>query len=428
MPVLLPPAPPTGIESLATDTSVTLSWTAPTGETVTGYQVLRRTGATGDGADDFTVLVDDTGSDATTYTDTTVASSTAYVYRIKSRNDNGLGPASADVDVTTEAPLIVLPGSHFGVGVTPTELIVEEGGANAYDVVLDSQPTADVTVTVTVPTGSNLTVDEDTLTFTDVNWNVAQTVTVTAAADGNTVTDMATITHAATSTDTDYGSGITIHSVSVTIYDSSFRVRIKRGDEELELTEGDSIGEQLCFSLSDLPTEDVTVTLTAEDGSELHIYPTEFTVTDTGEHCSTVTAGPDVDGDDDEVTITLEASGDSYDASPTEQVQVGVDDLGGSPSPGVWVGGMIIAPDIRINEFGDEVNRGLKPTPVHRGGRLPQLRGGADLSADRGCVDEGHGHEHQPDHNVNPPGRHNIRNSQADGCFKEPDLHGHQLA
>ena len=69
------------IDSVAHN-SVTLSWDDPGDSTITGYQILRRHRAT-QPAGVFSVIEDDTGSAATTYTDSTVEASTSYVYRIK---------------------------------------------------------------------------------------------------------------------------------------------------------------------------------------------------------------------------------------------------------------------------------------------------------------------------------------------------------
>lgn len=44
--------------------------------------------------DALTVYVSDTGSTATTYTDTGTSLATRYVYRIKAKNDHGASPWS----------------------------------------------------------------------------------------------------------------------------------------------------------------------------------------------------------------------------------------------------------------------------------------------------------------------------------------------
>ena len=52
---------------------------------------------------DFTTIEDDTGTNATTYTDDTVAPSTRYAYRVKARNAHGLSQRSKSVRATTPA-------------------------------------------------------------------------------------------------------------------------------------------------------------------------------------------------------------------------------------------------------------------------------------------------------------------------------------
>ena len=93
-----PPAKPTGLITAASYDSVLLSWTDPGDDTITGYQVLR-----GPDADNLAVLVDDTGSATSSYTDGNVAAETTYVYAVKARNADGLGPQSDPVSVTTPA-------------------------------------------------------------------------------------------------------------------------------------------------------------------------------------------------------------------------------------------------------------------------------------------------------------------------------------
>ena len=55
-----------------------------------------------------------------------------------------------------------------GVSVTPMSLTVGEGNTtgNSYTLVLNNQPTADVTVTVEGHSGTNVTPSPTTLTFT----------------------------------------------------------------------------------------------------------------------------------------------------------------------------------------------------------------------------------------------------------------------
>ena len=101
------PSAPTALSSRWTvqgePDGMVLNWTAPQGS-VTGYQVLRTETPTivhwweplpHDGCVPFQVVhVEDTGSDATTYTDTDVAEGVTYTYRVRAINSNGVGPQS----------------------------------------------------------------------------------------------------------------------------------------------------------------------------------------------------------------------------------------------------------------------------------------------------------------------------------------------
>ncbi|MCW2971805.1 MAG: hypothetical protein JWN72_78, partial [Thermoleophilia bacterium] len=70
-----------------------------------------------------------------------------------------------------------------GITVAANAFTLAEGGSSTTaDVVLASQPTADVTIAVTSP-DSQLLVDQSTLTFTALDWNVPQTITIDAVDD-----------------------------------------------------------------------------------------------------------------------------------------------------------------------------------------------------------------------------------------------------
>uniref|UniRef100_UPI001CFF5082 hypothetical protein n=1 Tax=Microseira wollei TaxID=467598 RepID=UPI001CFF5082 len=89
--------------------------------------------------------------------------------------------------------------------------ITEGGATDTYEIVLTSQPTADVTIAIN--NGTQTGTSPTSLTFTSANWNTPQTVTVSAindnVAEGN---HSGTISHTATSSDANYN-GITINSV-----------------------------------------------------------------------------------------------------------------------------------------------------------------------------------------------------------------------
>ena len=106
-----------------------------------------------------------------------------------------------------------------GVTVSKTSLTVAEGGSATYTVVLDTAPSANVTIAVAnrgqSADDSDLTVSPASLTFTSTNYSSAQTVTVSAAQDADDADGTAVVTHTATSTDASYG-GIAIAAVTAT--------------------------------------------------------------------------------------------------------------------------------------------------------------------------------------------------------------------
>ena len=115
----------------------------------------------------------------------------------------------------------IVVSAAAGVTVSKSALTVteEDTTGNTYTVVLDTLPTANVTVTVAGHGGTDVTLTPSILTFTTANWNLALTVTVKAGNDTDTTNDTVTLTHSAASTDSNYG-GITIGSVVVTVADN----------------------------------------------------------------------------------------------------------------------------------------------------------------------------------------------------------------
>ena len=109
-----------------------------------------------------------------------------------------------------------------GVTVSPTDLTLSEGANATYTLVLDTEPTENVTVTPSVSGRADVTVSA-ALTFTATDWDQAQTVTVSAAQDADASNDKATIKHAVSGAD--YGAnGAMADDVSVTVDDDETAV------------------------------------------------------------------------------------------------------------------------------------------------------------------------------------------------------------
>ncbi len=97
-----PPDQPTGLDATATHDSVTLTWDDPGDDTITGYVILRRVRVNNTGGE-FSELVADTGTAATTYTDDSVQANTTYTYRIKATNEHGVSERSRWFHIDTPA-------------------------------------------------------------------------------------------------------------------------------------------------------------------------------------------------------------------------------------------------------------------------------------------------------------------------------------
>ena len=98
-----PPAKPTGLTGTVAHNQVTLTWDNPQDDSITSYQVLRRNKSIHERGE-FIVHVDDTGSNATSYTDTDVEPEGRYTYRIKAQNANGLSSQSGYFDTQVPQP------------------------------------------------------------------------------------------------------------------------------------------------------------------------------------------------------------------------------------------------------------------------------------------------------------------------------------
>ena len=120
------PGAPTGLTAtfIDTDSTITLSWTAPTGgESPTSYQILREADQAAQEVyveDTYyicTDLVDLTtcAMTATTYIDTTVARDVTYTYEVVALNAGGKGDKSSPATEITSPPTTIIMPDPLGV-------------------------------------------------------------------------------------------------------------------------------------------------------------------------------------------------------------------------------------------------------------------------------------------------------------------------
>ena len=126
-PVRIVPDAPRGLyPETVSQTSVTLSWDDPGDDTITGYRVLRQD-LDGPDPDSLNTVVDDTGSSANSYTDTTVSAGQRYIYRVVAVNDHGASEQSDALHLETPSNLE-----------TPPSLPARPTGLSASEVAHDS--------------------------------------------------------------------------------------------------------------------------------------------------------------------------------------------------------------------------------------------------------------------------------------------------
>src|SRR4029078_9272891 len=89
----------------------------------------------------------------------------------------GVDASNVSVTNTDNDTAGVTVSPAFGLTTT------EAGGTATFTVVLNSQPTADVTIGLSSNDTSEGRVNPASLTFTTGNWNIARTVTVTGVND-----------------------------------------------------------------------------------------------------------------------------------------------------------------------------------------------------------------------------------------------------
>ena len=130
------------------------------------------------------------------------------------------------------------------VTVVPTDLSIEEGDSGQYEVRLDSQPTAAVTISMT-SSDTDVEVTPASLAFDADDWDTFQAVTVRVAEDEDADDKTATITHTAASSDPHYhGEAIAVPSVSIEVVDDEPPVCESIPEQTL------SVSEDLTVNLS----------------------------------------------------------------------------------------------------------------------------------------------------------------------------------
>jgi gliding motility-associated-like protein len=224
-------------------------------------------------------------------------------------NYNGTDPS----DVT----VMNIDDDNAGISVSLISNHVTEAGATAtFTIVLDSEPTADVTINLNSGDLTEGTISDASITFTSGDWDTPQTITVTGVDDdiddGNQFFDIET--SSASSADLIYN-GRTVADVPVINDDddiAGITVSAISGDT-------DESGTTATFTvvLDSEPIADVTISLISDDLSEGTISDAILTFTsgnwDTPQTVTVTGVNDDID-DDDQIYDVLTGDAASADA------------------------------------------------------------------------------------------------------------------
>lgn len=186
-------------------------------------------------------------------------------------NYDGLSDHSVD--------LVNVDNDTAGFTVTDPLGTTSEGGASTtFTIVLNTRPTADVTVDLTSSDVTEGTVSPASVTFTVDNWNSERVITVTGENDGLTDGDQQyTIqTSAAVSTDPRY-SGLDPADVTVTNVDNETPGIIVSAINRATTEAGGTA--TLTIRLRSQPSADVVIPLSSSDITEGTVSPVSLTFT-----------------------------------------------------------------------------------------------------------------------------------------------------
>ena len=239
-------------------------------------------------------------------------------------------PALAIADVVAH----VTDDDNAGATITPTLVAVEEGVpgiTDTYDVELDAEPTANVTITLTP--NAELLVSVPSLVFTPANWNVAQTVTVSA--DDDLVVEASPhaglVTHAMASPDADFN--VAVADVTADIIDNDIP-GVTVTPTSLTVTEGGA-GATFDVVLESVPTANVDVSFDDATGELAVMADVTFTP-----------ATWNVPR-----TITVAATNDFVDEASPETVPIVVDT---TSTDGYYASGTLTIDDVDVDVVDDD--------------------------------------------------------------------------
>lgn len=246
-------------------------------------------------------------------------------------NYSGINPSDVSVvnrDNDTSG-ITVVPAS----GLTVTEASGAGNIAN-FTIILNTKPTADVTIAFSSNDSSEGTVSPASVTFTPATWNTARTISITGVdddrMDGNILFNI--ITSQATSSDNKYAA-INPSDVSVTNIDNDVAGFVINPIAGLQTSEAGT-SASFTIRLSSQPSANILVSFVSSDTGEGTVSPSSVTFNSSNWNTNqTITLtgvnGPDNDGDQPySIAVSVSSTTDpSYLAvTPVNVSAINIDD------------------------------------------------------------------------------------------------------
>ena len=265
---------PSGVNLTGTGLGVepTITNISPNSGATTGGRTVVITGTNLTGA---TVTI---GGNSATVTNTTATTVTFTTPAHAAGAVNVVVTTGAGSATSTNGYTYVTPG----VVVTPTSGLVttETGGTATYTIVLNTQPTSNVTIGISSNDTTEATVSPTAVVFTSANWNVARTITVTGVndfiADGSI--GYTIVNAAATSSDSAFNGLNPADVTGSTTGNGGLAGIIVTPVSGLFTTQ---TGIQATFTvvLTSQPAANVVIGLTSSDTTEGTVSPSSLTFT-----------------------------------------------------------------------------------------------------------------------------------------------------
>ena len=243
----LPPVPQnlTATEGMGL---VTLSWTTlmtSLGDPIKPIDRFELRQSTDRGANWSNWVTISTSDSLTSYDVTGLDPGTHFTFQLRAVNTTGNGPPA-----TAQLLVVGTPG----VTVSESGLSIAEGGSATYTIVLDNQPTADVTIII----GADIRVSQTPphTTFAPSTWNTPQTVILRANQDDDAVDESVDITHTVAQGSAAEYFGLSIDGVDVTVDDDD-TAGVTLSKDRLTIDEGGS--DTYTIVLDTEPSADVFI-------------------------------------------------------------------------------------------------------------------------------------------------------------------------